>query len=211
MNIEPIIEPGPFEAAQRIILASGSPRRREMLESLGLEFDIIPSPAGEPLPDDGESPTDYATRAAIAKAEAVFELHPDAVVIGSDTVVCLDGEIMGKPDNENDALLMLSKLVDNTHLVVSGCAVYHPHASAPVAYSVTTEVTMGPQPLEVLVSYITSGEPMDKAGSYAIQGKGGFLVQSINGSYNNVVGMPLAHLVETLQNIRAIRPRAMER
>ncbi|GAB6176091.1 Maf family nucleotide pyrophosphatase [Desulfobaculum senezii] len=211
MNIEPIVEPGPFEAAQRIILASGSPRRREMLENLGLEFDIIPSPGNEPAPAPDESPEDYAQRAAIAKAEAVAEDYPDAVVIGSDTVVTLDGEIMGKPSDQNEALLMLSKLVDNTHRVVSGCAVFHPHASQPVAFTVATEVTMGPQPLEVLFSYASSGEPMDKAGSYAIQGKGGFLVQSINGSYNNVVGMPLAHLVDVLQDIRAIRPRAMER
>ncbi|NJB67359.1 septum formation protein [Desulfobaculum xiamenense] len=210
MNIEPIIEPGPFEAVQRIILASGSPRRREMLESLGLEFDIIPSPAGEPSPEPGESPDDYAQRAAVAKAEAVFELHPDAVVIGSDTVVTLDGDIMGKPEGPNDALLMLSRLVGNTHRVVSGCAIFHPHA-APVAFSVSTDVSMGPQPLEVLFAYVATGEPMDKAGSYAIQGRGGFLVQSISGSYNNVVGMPLARLVDVLQDIRAIRPRPMDR
>ncbi|SKA66483.1 Maf family protein [Desulfobaculum bizertense] len=211
MDIEPIVvEAGPFQSIQRIILASGSPRRCEMLESIGLDFEIIPAPDEcEPEPEDHETPEEFAVRAALAKADAVHKANKDAIVIGCDTIVTLDDEIMGKPSGTTDAMMMLSKLVDNTHHVISGCAVYHPSSPRPECFSVSTEVTMGPQPLEVLFSYIETGEPMDKAGSYAIQGKGGFLIESISGSYNNVVGLPLARLVQCLQTIRAIRPRAM--
>lgn len=198
---------GVFESALPIVLASGSPRRRDMLAALGLDFSVVPSPADEPPPIPGEDPDAYARRASEAKAEAVAAMHPEVVVIGSDTVVVLDDEIMGKPADQNDAMLMLSRLVGNTHRVVSGCCVIPPEGR-PELFSVSTQVTMGPQPLEVLFAYIASGEPMDKAGAYAIQGRGGFLVESITGSYNNVVGMPLARLVDVLTALRAIRPRS---
>ncbi len=196
--------PGVLDAIQPIVLASGSPRRQEMLAALGIEFTIAPCPEPEPQPEPGEDPDAYARRASRAKAAAVAALYPEAVVIGSDTIVVLDDEIMGKPAGPDEAILMLSRLVDNTHRVVSGCAVHHP-GGKPVVFSVSTDVTMGPQPLEVLLAYVATGEPMDKAGAYAIQGQGGFLVQSIRGSYNNVVGLPLARLVETLFTIRAVR------
>ena len=188
---------GPFEAIRPIILASGSPRRKDMLTSLGLTFEIIPSPAAEPTPDPGEDPEGFARRAALAKAEAVAKAHPEAVVIGSDTIVVLDGEIMGKPTGPDDAMFMLSRLVGNTHRVVTGCALFRP-GGEPSIFAVSTDVTMGPQPLEVLFAYVATGEPTDKAGAYAIQGKGGFLVESITGSYNNVVGLPLAKVLEVL-------------
>lgn len=199
--------PGPLEAVQPIILASGSPRRKDMLAALGIDFQVTPSPAAEPQPDPGEDPEGYARRASLAKAEAVAKNNPGAVVIGSDTIVVLDGEIMGKPDSPDNAMLMLSRLVGNTHRVVSGCAVFAPGLE-PELFSVSTDVTMGPQPLEVLFAYVATGEPMDKAGAYAIQGQGGFLVETIAGSYNNVVGLPLHKLVEVLFRLRAIRPRA---
>jgi len=198
---------GVLEAIQPIVLASGSPRREEMLTALGIDFTIIPCPAEEPVPEPDEAPEAYACRASLAKASYVAAEHPDAVVIGSDTIVVLDGEIMGKPSGPNEAMLMLSKLVGNTHCVISGCAVYHP-GGEPEVFAVSTSVTMGPQPLEILFAYVATGEPMDKAGAYAIQGKGGFLVESIRGSYNNVVGLPLHRLVETLFSIRAVRPRS---
>ncbi|WP_126381363.1 Maf family protein [Desulfovibrio ferrophilus] len=198
--------PGPLEAVQSIILASGSPRRKDMLQSLGIDFNIQVSPGEEPDPMLGEDPDGYARRASLAKAEAVAKLNPEAIVIGSDTIVVLDNEIMGKPSGPDEAMLMLSKLVGNTHRVVSGCAVFHP-GGEPKLFSVSTDVTMGPQPLEVLFAYVATGEPMDKAGAYAIQGQGGFLVESISGSYNNVVGLPLHKLVDILFELRAIRPR----
>lgn len=198
--------PGPLKAVQPIILASGSPRRRDMLQSLGIEFTVQVSPEEEPEPMPGEDPDGYARRASLAKAQAVAREHPEAVVIGSDTIVVLGDEIMGKPSGQNEAMLMLSKLVGNTHRVVSGCAVFHP-GGEPKVFSVSTDVTMGPQPLEILFAYVATNEPMDKAGAYAIQGQGGFLVESIRGSYNNVVGLPLHRLVEILFELRAVRPR----
>jgi len=198
--------PGPLEAVQPIVLASGSPRRKDMLQSLGIDFTVHVSPVDEPEPMLGEDPDGYARRASLAKAEAVAKLHPEAVVIGSDTVVVLDNEIMGKPAGPDEAMLMLSKLVGNTHRVVSGCVVFPP-GGEPKIFSVSTDVTMGPQPLEVLFAYVATGEPMDKAGAYAIQGQGGFLIESISGSYNNVVGLPLHRLVEILFDLRAVRPR----
>lgn len=197
--------PGVLAAIQPIILASASPRRKDMLAALGIDFTIIPSPKEEPDPRLGESPDAYVRRAARDKAAAVAEAHPDAVVIGSDTIVVLDEEIMGKPSGPDEAMLMLTRLVGNTHHVISGCAVFHP-GGAPVVFSTATEVTMGPQTLDVLMAYVATGEPLDKAGAYAIQGRGGFLVQTISGSYNNVVGLPLARLVDTLFTIRAVRP-----
>lgn len=197
---------GPLEAVQPIVLASGSPRRKDMLEALGLDFEIVASPAAEPEPDPGEDPDAFARRAALAKAEAVARIRPEAVVIGSDTIVALENEIMGKPESPDQAMLMLSRLVGNTHRVVSGCAVFPP-GGEPTLFSVSTDVTMGPQPLEVLFAYVATGEPMDKAGAYAIQGRGGFLIETISGSYNNVVGLPLHRLVEVLFRLRAVRPR----
>ena len=196
--------PGVLEATQPIVLASGSPRRSEMLAALGLAFTVAPSPEPEPMPLPGEAAETYALRAARAKAAAVAALHPQAVVIGSDTVVVLGSEIMGKPSGPDEAMLMLSRLVGATHRVVSGCAVHHP-GGEPVAFTVSTEVTMGPQPLEVLFAYVASGEPMDKAGAYAIQGRGGFLVESIQGPYHHGVGLPLHRLVDILSAIRAVR------
>ncbi|MBU1001200.1 MAG: septum formation protein Maf [Proteobacteria bacterium] len=200
------ILPGPLEAVQPIILASGSPRRRDMLESLGIDFEIQIFPGEEPEPMLGEDPDGYARRASLAKAEAVAKQHPEAIVIGSDTIVVLGNEIMGKPSGPNEAMLMLSKLVGNTHRVISGCAVFLP-GGEPKVFSVSTEVTMGPQPLEMLFAYVATNEPMDKAGAYAIQGRGGFLVESIRGSYNNVVGLPLAELVEILVYCGVVVPR----
>ncbi|WP_461210723.1 Maf family protein [Desulfocurvus sp. DL9XJH121] len=206
IDMDPQDSPGPLEAVQPIVLASGSPRRKEMLAALGLEFEVLPSSEDEPLPDADEDPDEFARRAALAKGLAVVRQRPEAVVISSDTVVVLDREIMGKPENPDQAILMLTRLVGTTHRVVSGCAVFPP-TGAPELFSVSTDVTMGPQPLEVLLAYVATGEPMDKAGAYAIQGQGGFLVETISGSYNNVVGLPLHRLVETLFRLRAVRPR----
>lgn len=198
---------GPFSNKVRIVLASGSPRRREMLEGLGIDFTIIKAPDSvEPLPQRGDDPDQFAEKASLAKAEAVQADNPNAVVIGSDTIVVLGREIMGKPKNDDDAMRMLSSLVGATHRVVSGCAICTPDGP-PTVFSVSTDVTMGDLPLETLYSYIQTGEPRDKAGAYAIQGIGGFLVESISGSYNNVVGLPLHKMVRHLMRLKAIIPR----
>lgn len=198
---------GPFTNTKPIILASGSPRRREMFENLGINFKVIKAPDEvEPSPIPGENPDRFAEKASLAKAQAIHAEHPESVVIGSDTIVVLGNEIMGKPKNDDDAMLMLSKLAGNTHRVVSGCAICHPDGESEV-FSVSTDVTMGEHSLEALYAYIRTGEPSDKAGAYAIQGIGGFLVESISGSYNNVVGMPLAKLLEVLTAKGFVIPR----
>lgn len=188
---------GPYRSARPIVLASGSPRRRELLGSLGVDFEVLPVDA-EPAPQDGEAPADFAERAALAKAREAAALRPDAVILAADTIVVLDEEIMGKPESENEAMLMLTRLVNNTHHVITGCALMAPDQNEPSVFHVKTQVTMGPQPLEALLAYAHCGEPMDKAGAYAIQGVGGFLVSAISGSYTNVVGLPLAEVVEIL-------------
>ncbi len=198
--------PGILEAVRPLVLASGSPRRREMLAGLGLRFEVLQSPEPEPLPLPGEAARDYALRAAQAKAQAVAALRPGAVVLGSDTVVVLGDEIMGKPADPDEAMLMLTRLVGTTHHVVSSCVLLRPDGP-PARLAVSTEVTMGPQPLGVILAYVATGEPLDKAGAYAIQGRGGFLVERIRGSYTNVVGLPLAEVVEVLVSWGVVAPR----
>jgi septum formation protein len=197
--------PGVFEAARPLVLASGSPRRSEMLAGLGLRFEVLPCPEPEPVPLPGETAEVYALRASRAKAVAVAALRPDAVVLGADTVVVLGEEIMGKPADPDEAMLMLTRLVGATHRVVSGCVLVQPGGGV-TEFAVSTEVTMGPQPLGAIMAYVATGEPMDKAGAYAIQGRGGFLVERIHGSYTNVVGLPLAETVDALLACGAVAP-----
>lgn len=189
--------PGPFKAKKTITLGSASPRRRELLENLGIEFSVAPSEADEPRPETGESPAAYAVRMAETKAREVAGRHLDSIVVGSDTVVALEDQIMGKPADDADALRMLTALSGQTHQVVTGVAVLFPDRE-PVTFAAETEVCMRESSREELLSYIATGEPADKAGAYAIQGIGTFLVTEISGSYTNVVGLPLAELLETL-------------
>jgi septum formation protein len=203
-QMEPNVR-GPYRSARSLVLASGSPRRKELLGSLGVEFEVLPVDA-EPEPHDGETPADFAERAALAKAREAATLRPDAVILAADTIVVLDEEIMGKPESENDAMLMLTRLVNNTHHVITGCALMAPDQKEPSVFHAKTRVTMGPQPLEALLAYAHCGEPMDKAGAYAIQGVGGFLVSEISGSYTNVVGLPLVEVVEVLGSWGAVVP-----
>jgi septum formation protein len=196
---------GPFQAVRPLVLASGSPRRRDLIASLGVDFEVLP-PEAEPEPATGESPADFAVRAALAKAREVAESRPEAVIVAADTVVVIENEILGKPDDADHAMLMLSRLAGNDHRVLTGCALLAPGGAEPVTFAVETSVTMAPQALETLMAYANCGEPLDKAGAYAIQGVGGFMVSSIRGSYSNVVGLPLAEVVEALTALRAIRP-----
>jgi len=188
---------GPFRTNSKIILASGSPRRRELLSDLGLTFEVVPSTMEEPKPEPGEGSTAYALRMAEMKTRDVAKDHPGATVIGADTIVVLNDRIMGKPKDEADALEMLSALSGNTHQVVTAFCIVLPDGNA-VTQAVSTDVDMRVSGKAELKSYIATGEPMDKAGAYAIQGIGTFLVTGIRGSYTNVVGLPLARVLETL-------------
>ena len=179
----------------RFILASQSPRRRELLARAGYCFDIIVSEVDETIPD-GLSPKEAVELLARRKAEAVSAQYPGAVVLGCDTVVALDRQILGKPINAADAKAMLSSLSGKTHTVYSGVCILN--GSRTTAFSTATDVTFYPLSAETIASYVATGEPMDKAGAYGIQGLGCVLVQSIAGDYSNVVGLPLAESARVL-------------
>ena len=204
-SAEPAAPAGPFRALLPVVLASGSPRRREFLHSLGLSFEVYGNGAAEPEPLPAEPPAHYARRAAAAKAASVAATRPGSVVIAADTVVALHGEIMGKPQDRADALRMLSRLAGHTHEVVSACCVALPDGTREIFHA-ATRVTMWDAPAAALAAYAATGEPDDKAGAYGIQGVGAFLVESIDGSWSNVVGLPVAELVRLLLQHGVIAP-----
>jgi len=181
----------------RLVLGSASPRRRELLTGLSVEFEVDPSEAVERRAQIGEEPSNYALSLALAKANEVAARRPDAVVLSADTIVVLGTIILGKPASETDACEMLSLLCGRTHQVIT--AVVAQDANKQFRGLVSTEVTMAPAHNDQLRAYIASGEPMDKAGAYAIQGLGGALVASISGCYTNVVGLPLCLTSRLLQ------------
>lgn len=197
--------PGPFTSLVPIVLASGSPRRRELLADLGLDFDVAPSRAEEPAPMPGESPTDYARRMAAMKTAEVSARFPNRIVLGADTIVVLGDRIMGKPTDDAHALAMLTALSGQTHQVITAfCLMLPGHPS--LTHAVTTDVDMRASTQAELRAYIATSEPMDKAGAYAIQGMGTFLVTAIRGSYTNVVGLPVARVLEVLLELKLVGP-----
>jgi septum formation protein len=199
------MQKGPFRNNSPIVLASGSPRRRELLSDLGLTFDVHPSPLDEPLPEPGESPAGYVLRMAELKTLDVAARFRGTTVIGADTAVVLGDRIMGKPQSKLDALRMLTALSGATHKVVSGFCVVLPDGKT-LSEAVSTDVDMRESTEGELMSYIETGEPMDKAGAYAIQGVGTFLVTAIRGSYTNVVGLPVARVLEVLTATGCVEP-----
>lgn len=209
---------GAYRALAPIVLASGSPRRRELLCSLGLDFEVCPSNAPEPPPAPGEAPDAYARRMAQVKTMEVAVLYPESVVLGADTIVVRNGgagpaAVLGKPagasreEADADALAMLTSLSGRAHHVVTGCCLALPGKPVPVVLSVSTEVQMRASSEAELRAYIATGEPHDKAGAYAIQGQGAFLVTRVDGSYTNVVGLPVTEIAELLLDAGVIAPR----
>src|ERR1700760_4396222 len=182
-----------------LILASASPRRRELLAQAGYRFAVEPSSIPE-LRRPEEDAIRFATRLAREKAEEVFARRPPsavpAMVLGADTVVVCEGEVMGKPADAADAQRMLLRLSGRTHQVVTGVAVVWGLSSVEVAAEMT-QVTMRTVSTQEIAGYVATGEPMDKAGAYAIQGYAGRWIPRIHGCYFNVVGLPLA-LVDSL-------------
>lgn len=178
-----------------LVLASGSPRRRAFLEQLGLSFTVVPADLDERvLP--GEAPATYVERLAREKALAVRARHPDTRVLAADTTVVLGDRVLGKPVDPADARAMLSALRGREHRVLTAVAL----ASAQVQTRVVeTFVDIRHATDAELAWYVATGEPLDKAGAYAIQGVGGFLVRGIRGSYSNVVGLPLAETLALLE------------
>lgn len=193
------------EQQPEIVLASASPRRQELLASVGAQFQVIPSHIDEQRQAD-ENPTDFVLRLSEEKAAEVAE-RGDTVgrwFIGSDTIVLCDEQILGKPSCAEDSQRMLNMLSGRSHKVLSGYAIIDRHTNHCLRRCITTEVTFRSLTAQEIDGYIASGEPADKAGSYAIQGLGAFMVTSINGSYSSVVGLPLAQIVEDLQQLGAI-------
>ncbi|WP_187170366.1 Maf family protein [Salidesulfovibrio onnuriiensis] len=195
-----------YSTLKPLVLASGSPRRKELLGSVGLEFTVHPSRAEEPKPEQGENPGDYALRMARIKTEDVAGKYPKSVTLGSDTIVVLGSDVMGKPESDADALRMLSALSGQTHQVITGCCLAIPGEATPHCFYVSTDVVMRASSKQELRNYIATGEPADKAGAYAIQGIGSFMVKGISGSYTNVVGLPLARVLEVLASLGVIVP-----
>lgn len=186
----------------RMILASASPRRKELLEQAGVEFEIIPA-VGEEVITDNRPQQAVLGLSAQKAAEVAAKVQGDAIVLGADTVVAFGGRILGKPKDEADAKQMLSMLSGNTHSVYTGVSmvVKQSGESRPYSFYEETEVTMYPLTEGQIISYIRSGEPMDKAGAYGIQGKGAVFIEKIQGDYNNVVGLPIARVFRTLEEV----------
>ena len=201
----------------RVVLASASPRRRELLAGWGLPFTVLTAPdEEEPRPAPGEDAGAYALRAARSKAARVLSRLPPedaaaSLILAADTVVCLDGHILGKPGHSADALAMLEALAGRTHTVTSAVALHlpEPWAAPREEYLAdTARVTFAAWPRPVLAAYARSGEPDDKAGAYAVQGSGAFLAEKLDGAWSTVVGLPLAPLAALLLRRGLIFPAA---
>jgi septum formation protein len=189
----------------KIVLASASPRRRELLAQVGLSAQVVPADVDETvLP--GETPADHVVRLSEAKAAAVAG-RPEVGgrwFIGSDTVVVRDGTILGKPADAEEAAAMLRSLSGRSHEVVSGYAVHDRSSGRSLNGAVVTRVWFKPLTEQEIAGYLATGEPFDKAGAYAIQGLGAFMVPRIEGSYPNVVGLPLCEVIAALEELGAV-------
>jgi septum formation protein len=187
-----------------LILASASPRREELLRLLGLDFQIIPSRVDETF-FINERPAEHVLRLAENKAHAVAQAHPQAWVLGADTIVVIDGEVLGKPADSSAAARMLEKLSGRTHEVFTGFALLRLSGHIAVKEEVRAAVTFRNISEDEKLWYINSKEPYDKAGAYAVQGLGAFFIKDIQGSYTNVMGLPLCEVVDALKKVGALR------
>jgi len=181
-----------------VILASASPRRRELLDLVGIAHDVQPADIDETYRTGEEAPV-HAERLAREKGAIISARHPEAIVISADTIVLIDGLVLGKPRDEADAARMLSMLGGQTHVVLTAVAVTYRGEMRSSVESV--RVTFRPLDDERIGAYIATAEPMDKAGAYGIQGFGATLVERIDGDYFAVMGLPLARMVDLLQEI----------
>ncbi len=196
-----------FIASCPIILASASPRRRELLQALGLHCTCIPAAIDE-TPRSRETPAAFAMRMARDKAETIAAVQTSATcVIGADTVVSIDGRILGKPADHTEALHFLELLNGKTHTVITGYTLIARHQGLELTRHALTRVRFGHFDRAVLKAYACTTEPLDKAGAYAIQGAGAFLPAAIDGSSTNVIGLPVQELLQILLRQRIIMPK----
>ncbi len=189
---------------KKIILASKSPRRRELLEQLGLSIKIVP-PNTDEAGISIKNPEKYVKELSFLKAKNISLFYPNDWTLGADTIVVVDDQILGKPRSKTDAIEMLNTLNNCEHSVFTGFSIVNQKKKCIITQSVETKVffkRLNPQEIQW---YVNTGEPFDKAGSYGIQGIGAFLVKRISGSYSNVVGLPVCEVIETLMNLNVIQ------
>jgi septum formation protein len=188
----------PVKETVRFILASASPRRRELLKSIGLDFDVIPSHIPE-VRGEGEAPEEYVARLSREKANAIAGQHPSSWIIAADTTVLMGDELLEKPADAKDAERMLAAIEGKTHIVYSGVTLLNRERGHHDTRVAESEVRMLPLGARDIAWYVDTGEPLDKAGAYAIQGIGAMFIDSVHGSFTNVVGLPLALLFQMLR------------
>jgi septum formation protein len=193
----------------KFILASASPRRRELLASIGLEFDVMPSNVPEVRGSD-EAPEEYVARLSRDKARALADAHPERWIIAADTTVLLGEELLEKPVDFDDAVRMLTALSGKTHLVYTGVTLQNVERSYRDTRVAESEVRILPLDRQDIEWYVRTGEPMDKAGAYAVHGIASMFIDAIHGSYTNVVGLPLATLFQMLRRA-GLDPLALDR
>lgn len=187
-------------SGQKIILASGSPRRYELLKQIGLAFDVVVRPVDERI-QPGTDPGEAVMELAFRKAAQVALENPDSIVIGADTVVVKDKSILGKPADSEEAFQMLQDLNNSSHSVITGYCILYQASNRVIKGCECTNVLFRNLDTEEIKSYVDSGEPMDKAGAYGIQGLGSVLIHRIEGCYFNVVGLPLTKLTLDLKKL----------
>jgi len=179
-----------------LILASGSPRRKMLLAQVQLPFQVVPSRVEET--ETGDVPVKMCERLAHEKAAQVHSLAPGSWILGADTIVVIGDRVLGKPSDETDASTMLRLLGGSEHAVITGFCILDPSGDRIHSEAVTTTVRFKPLDREAIKAYVRTGEPFGKAGAYAIQGVGAFMVESISGSYTNVVGLPVCAVIKAL-------------
>ncbi len=187
-----------YKHMKTLILASGSPRRKELLEKCGIPFDVCPADIDETINEKGYLP-DEIRMLAERKAKAILEENPSTAVIGSDTIVVIDSEVLGKPENKEDAKRMLKRLSGHTHQVITGiCIMSSMREFSNVSISEVTFADLDDQEIQ---KYVDTEEPMDKAGAYAVQGIASRYITRIHGDYYSIMGLPVSMVYEELKNL----------
>jgi septum formation protein len=182
----------------QMLLSSGSPRRKELLSLLGIPFQVV-APNIPEVQQLDETPRSFCLRVSREKAIKVAQKYPDALVIGADTIVVIDGTILGKPRNPSEAYDFLTLLQDKLHNVLTGYTIVLGNRS--ISKAVKTKVLFRAMTAKEISWYVSTGEPMDKAGAYAVQGIGSLFIKEIHGCYTNVIGLPLSHLYKDLNKL----------
>jgi len=185
---------------RKIILASSSPRRKQILKQVGLDFVVEVSDYEEKsLP--GVIPSEFVETLSLGKAKAVAKNHNNAIIIGADTIVVLDNQILGKPKTKEDAKEMLKKLSGNTHSVFTGFTIIDTKNKKTITNHVETKIKFKNLSDEEILGYVETGEPMDKAGAYGVQDRGALFVEHIEGDYSSVTGLPIVKIFEVLKTL----------